>query len=148
MPNGGTLTVTSELTDNLITIRVTDTGCGMSQEVIDRIFDPFFTTKGALGGGDSSGTGLGLSISQGIIMGHNGDLKVDSQPNSYTTFTVTLWDADTENVLGDVDTDATHDVWVFEDLTTPVVLSVGTEYAVVGWGHEGAVFNRFNGNTD
>jgi len=90
MQDKGTLTVVTECLEDNIIIRISDTGCGMSQDVIDRIFDPFFTTKGALGGGDTCGTGLGLSISQGIVMGHDGDIKVESKENSHTTFTITL----------------------------------------------------------
>ena len=66
-----------------VRIEVTDTGCGMSEEVRARIFEPFFTTK-------AHGHGLGLSAVQGIIRGHRGGLAVDSVPGAGTTFRVLL----------------------------------------------------------
>ena len=71
--------------DQYIEISISDTGCGIPPENIDRIFDPFFTTKGV-----GHGTGLGLSVSYGIIQSHNGDIRVSSTPGSGATFTITL----------------------------------------------------------
>jgi len=77
-----------------IAIQVSDTGCGIPEEVRGRIFEPFFTTKGALGGsvydGKVHGTGLGLAISSGIVLEHGGSLDVDSCEGEGTTFTVRL----------------------------------------------------------
>lgn len=72
-----------------ICIAITDTGCGMPPEVINRIFEPFFTTKEV-----GKGTGLGLSISYEIIKKHGGEIKVDSQIGSGTTFTIKIPVAD------------------------------------------------------
>lgn len=62
-------------------ISVTDTGCGMSQDVMDKIFDLFFTTKPI-----DQGTGVGLSTVQGIVKGHGGLIKVRSTLGKGTTF--------------------------------------------------------------
>ncbi|HTX52072.1 MAG TPA: GAF domain-containing protein [Candidatus Baltobacteraceae bacterium] len=64
-----------------VELRVTDTGCGMSEEVRQRIFDPFFTTK-------ASGTGLGMSVAFGIMERHGGRIAVASAPEQGTTVTL------------------------------------------------------------
>jgi two-component system, NtrC family, sensor kinase len=87
MSNKGILTVQSEFDPTLaqIRIRVSDTGKGMSEAVMQKIFDPFFTTK-AVG----EGTGLGLSISYGIIQKHQGTIKVESEVGKGSTFWIVL----------------------------------------------------------
>jgi two-component system NtrC family sensor kinase len=68
-----------------ISIEITDTGIGMSNEIRQRIFEPFFTTKDI-----GEGTGLGLSIVFGIIEKHHGTIDVQSIPGKGTSFIVTL----------------------------------------------------------
>jgi signal transduction histidine kinase len=70
---------------NHISIEITDTGIGMSNETRQRIFEPFFTTKGI-----GEGTGLGLSIVFGIIEKHRGTIEVISSPGNGATFMVSL----------------------------------------------------------
>ena len=68
-----------------IRILVSDTGCGIPPENLERIFDPFFTTKK-----QGKGTGLGLSVVHGIVESHGGLLTVESQPGVGTAITVYL----------------------------------------------------------
>ncbi|WP_198141335.1 PAS domain-containing hybrid sensor histidine kinase/response regulator [Verrucomicrobium spinosum] len=68
-----------------VVLQVSDTGAGMSPEVIDRIFEPFFTTKET-----GKGTGLGLSTTLAIVKSHGGFLKVHSERDVGTRFQVYL----------------------------------------------------------
>ncbi|TCU63769.1 HAMP domain-containing protein [Bradyrhizobium sp. R2.2-H] len=91
MPDGGTLTLRSFDAERDghrgVAIEVTDTGIGMSTEVIEKIFDPFFSTK------QRQGTGLGLSISQTLIKRQGGQITAESRVGSGSTFTVWLPEA-------------------------------------------------------
>ena len=82
MPDGGTITLSTQEAGEEVEIRVADTGAGMSEEVRSRVFDPFFTTKG------KGGMGLGLSVSYGIIRRHEGTVEVESEVGRGTTFRV------------------------------------------------------------
>ena len=77
------LTVKEE--ENLLAIKIMDTGQGIADKNIHRIFDPFFTTKAS-----GNGTGLGLSVSYGIIKQHGGEIEVESIPGTGSTFTILL----------------------------------------------------------
>jgi two-component system NtrC family sensor kinase len=66
-------------------ITISDTGCGIPEENLQRIFDPFFTTKGV-----GKGTGLGLSVSHGTITAHGGTIEVDSTVGEGTEFRIYL----------------------------------------------------------
>lgn len=63
---------------------ITDTGCGMRPEQLERVFEPFFTTKGA------KGTGLGLSQAYVAVEQHGGHITLTSQPGQGTTVSISL----------------------------------------------------------
>lgn len=97
MPNGGTLRVSLEEVDLAeyrsqegktfsgchARIRVTDTGTGISPEVMERLFEPFFTTKQP-----GIGTGLGLSAARDLVNTHGGFMEVQSQVGEGSTFSI------------------------------------------------------------
>ncbi|MEA5513404.1 ATP-binding protein, partial [Nodularia sp. UHCC 0506] len=100
MPNGGNLKILAEnlvVDENYarmnidaqvgfyVVITVTDTGIGITPEILERIFEPFFTTKET-----GKGTGLGLSTVIGIIKSHGGFVKVHSKPGNGSQFQVYL----------------------------------------------------------
>ncbi len=68
-----------------ILIKVADNGSGISKQVQSRIFDPFFTTKAI-----NKGTGLGLSIVHKLVNDHQGSIRIDSEENVGTTFSIVL----------------------------------------------------------
>jgi len=81
----GKLTVTTEITDNIIKVSVKDNGPGIRPEIMERIFDPFFTTRDV-----GQGTGLGLSLCYGIMAEHNGRIYAKSHPGKGATFIIEL----------------------------------------------------------
>ena len=68
---------------NRVVIKISDNGCGMTSEEVERIFNPEYTTK-------EKGLGLGLPLAHEIIRGHGGEIRVLSQPGSGTTFDIIL----------------------------------------------------------
>jgi PAS domain S-box-containing protein len=86
MPAGGLLSMTTRNVEpDGVLITVTDTGGGMSADVVERAFEPFFTTKGPAGG-----SGLGLATVYGIVKGIGGDVVIESAPDSGTAVQITL----------------------------------------------------------
>ena len=100
MPEGGTLSIETDVVwldqDHVrrhpdaragrhVMIAVSDTGTGISREILDRIFEPFFTTKGP-----GRGTGLGLAMCYGIIKQAGGNIWAYSEPGEGTTFRLYL----------------------------------------------------------
>ena len=83
MPEGGTVTITTEATANGLRISVADTGMGMDTETRRQLFEPFFTRK-------TKGIGLGLSVTKRIVEAHRGVIAVQSELGEGTTFTVDL----------------------------------------------------------
>ncbi|MFQ5945496.1 MAG: ATP-binding protein [Anaerolineae bacterium] len=85
MPGGGELEVRADVSPKGKTavVTVTDSGEGIADRDLGQIFEPFFTTK-------PGGTGLGLAIVRRIVEEHGGEISVESEPDTGTTFTVTL----------------------------------------------------------
>lgn len=90
MPDGGEITIKVSEAGNYVKIELSDTGCGIPEDILPRIFEPFFTTKK-----QGKGTGLGLSVVYGIIKMHRGKISVKSNSDpsrgkTGTTFTIEL----------------------------------------------------------
>ncbi|WP_141521958.1 sensor histidine kinase [Bacillus toyonensis] len=83
MPNGGTLNISSTISNNKVIIRIEDSGIGMSQEQINRFGEPYFSTK-------SKGTGLGTMVAVKIIETMHGNLKIQSTVSKGTALTITF----------------------------------------------------------
>ncbi|RYF24122.1 MAG: response regulator [Oxalobacteraceae bacterium] len=81
-----------------ITVAVSDTGAGISEEDLPRIFEPFFTTKDV-----GKGTGLGLSQVFGFAKQSGGEINIESPPGSGATFTMYLPRAEERHPHGDAD---------------------------------------------
>ena len=80
----GTVTLAVRKTENRqVSVRIIDTGCGMTTEEVERIFNPEYTTK-------EKGLGLGLPLSHEIIRGHGGEIRVLSRKGEGTTFEILL----------------------------------------------------------
>ncbi len=100
MPDGGLITITTGTTEvkidrfdmptyimpgRYVLLTISDTGCGISKEIINRIFEPFFTTKEK-----GKGTGLGLATVYGVIKDHKGYITVQSKVGKGTIFDIYL----------------------------------------------------------
>ena len=98
MPEGGRLIIETSNVDvdealanedtglkkgGYVLLRVSDTGCGMDEETLEKVFDPFFTTKEV-----GKGTGLGLASVYGIVKAHEGHITCQSRPGKGTAFKI------------------------------------------------------------
>jgi len=84
MPGGGILTITTDLVQDQVTIRLSDTGVGISPEVLARLFEPFVTH------GKTNSTGLGLAIAKSVVEAHGGKISLSSVNGSGTTVEIRL----------------------------------------------------------
>ena len=84
MPGGGTIFFRTGGKGNTVFINISDTGTGMTKDVLEKIFDPFFTTR------MPEGTGLGMSVAYGIIKRYGGKIEVESELGKGSMITLSL----------------------------------------------------------
>jgi PAS domain S-box-containing protein len=131
-------------------LAVSDTGHGMTAEIMQNIFDPYFSTKKK-----GEGTGLGLAVVHGIVKSHGGKIAVQSEPGSGSTFTVyvplaeaetTSWAATTQPEAGA----GSETVLLVDD--EPAIVEIGKAglhrygYTVVGLLDSLEALELFKGN--
>jgi PAS domain S-box-containing protein len=83
MHKGGQLTMNARAEKGRVHLSVTDTGCGIAKENMEKLFEPLFTTK-------ARGIGLGLAVSKGLVEANGGSIEVESEDGKGSTFTVVL----------------------------------------------------------
>jgi two-component system NtrC family sensor kinase len=85
MPEGGNLRVEIQFDEknDMVLMKIQDTGIGIPEEDVLRVFEPFFSTKR-----NGQGVGLGLSVVYGIVDRHGGRISVESKVGKGTTFTL------------------------------------------------------------
>jgi signal transduction histidine kinase len=84
MVGGGILTITTDLVQDQVVLRISDTGVGIPPEILPRLFEPFMTH------GKLRGTGLGLAIARSVVEAHGGKISLSSVYGSGTTVDVRL----------------------------------------------------------
>ncbi|MFQ6056618.1 MAG: sensor histidine kinase, partial [Methanosarcinales archaeon] len=83
MPDCGILEIITQLKNNIVEIKFSDNGVGISENNLKKIFEPLFTTK-------AKGFGLGLTICKTLLEGHGGTIEVESEVDKGTTFIIKL----------------------------------------------------------
>ncbi len=137
MPEGGRLTIETRnvkivgdqegfdgepISGDYALLRVSDTGHGMDEEVLQHLYEPFFTTKGL-----AHGTGLGLATVFGIVKMHGGYIKCDSEVGKGTTFSIYL------PAVAEAETDADEDCGAAESAGgSEIILVVDDEPLIAG----------------
>ena len=94
MPDGGLLRIETLRSGTEVLVRISDTGGGIPEQIMDKIFEPYFTTK-------PFGTGLGLTIVFKIVKEHFGDISVTSREGEGTTVSISLPVPQKEKILID-----------------------------------------------
>ncbi len=84
MPRGGTIEIRTRCDGSQVTLEVSDTGTGMTDEVRKRCLEPFFTTKG------NHGSGLGLAMVYGSVQRHQGTIDINSEVGKGSTFIIRI----------------------------------------------------------
>ena len=84
MTHGGIITLSTDLVENQVVIRISDTGTGIPADLLPRLFEPFVTH------GKSHGTGLGMAIAKSVVTAHNGKIAVSSVHGKGTTVDIRL----------------------------------------------------------
>ena len=84
MPGGGECRIEIAERGDHVVFRVSDTGCGIPDEILPRIFEPFVTH------GKASGTGLGMAIAKAVVEAHRGRITVESTPGVGTSFEIAI----------------------------------------------------------
>ena len=84
MPGGGILTISTDLVDNQVVLRISDTGIGIPADLMPKLFEPFVTQ------GKSHGTGLGMAIAKSVVTAHDGKISVQSVQGNGTTVEIRL----------------------------------------------------------
>ena len=84
MPKGGTLTLRTGGSGDMVHFEIEDTGCGIPPDVQAKIFEPFVTH------GKSNGTGLGMAIAKTVVEAHGGSIRLESEEGRGTTFFISL----------------------------------------------------------
>ena len=83
MPEGGNLTIEAKVKQKAAHVSITDTGCGIPEDNLEKLFEPLFTTK-------ARGIGLGLAVSKNLTEANGGSIEVKSDEGRGSTFTVIL----------------------------------------------------------
>jgi two-component system NtrC family sensor kinase len=81
----GKIVLRTRMNEDRVEIEVEDSGCGISEENLEKVFDPFFTTKEP-----GKGTGLGLAVCLGLVESLGGTMKLSSQPDCGTTVVLSV----------------------------------------------------------
>jgi signal transduction histidine kinase len=84
MIGGGILTITTDLVQDQVVLRISDTGVGIPPEILPRLFEPFVTH------GKTSGTGLGLAIAHSVVEAHSGKISISSVHGNGATIDIRL----------------------------------------------------------
>jgi len=90
MPQGGAISISSRIVDNLAIVEFSDTGKGIPEELRERVWEPYFSGHASVAGNSTAGRGWGLTIVNRIIGEHRGTINFSSTVGEGTTFVIKL----------------------------------------------------------